>query len=485
MISISPKTQSQDAKHKRLADVLRCAITEGKLTPGDKLPSARKLAELHGMNRHTVMNALQNLVAEGWLVVKERSGYRVNAELPIFSSQQITSEVPSTPQIVPQFAKTLTPVSSTKCTAYRYSFAGGLPDLHAFPYNEFKRFLVKACRKTNVSHFHYSDIAGCELLKFQIRAYLRRSRGLVCDDLLICNGSQEALSLVANAFINPGDGVAIEMLGYPPARHTFTNAGAEVFALAQDAEGIKVEALARCLEQNKVKLLYLTPLHQYPTTVTLSVPRRMAIYQLCQQYGVFIIEDDYDHEFHYLCPPLQPMAACDPSGIVIYISTFSKIMFAGARVGYMSARTDVLAQLVARKQLLNHKNDALTQLAVADWMEEGGFERHLRRMTKAYQVRHHAMAQHLNELKVTLDIDFEVPQGGMAYWVNSKRDVSKLSEKAREKGIYVQCEPEFTLDKASSLSHIRLGFAAQEIEQQQAGLSELFALVAELEKNHE
>ncbi|WP_241651664.1 PLP-dependent aminotransferase family protein [Pseudoalteromonas sp. PS5] len=477
MISIDTNSHQSEAKHKKLANQLRSMIKQGKLKPSDKLPSARKLAQLHGMNRHTVMSALQNLVAEGWLVVKERSGYWVNAQLPISSSEQVSTALSPNVVVAPRFAAVLNPPKDSERSGFRYNFAGGLPDLSAFPYDEFKRCLVKACRKSNIEHFHYADGAGCGLLKVQIQTYLRRARGLICDDLLVCNGAQEALSLVASAFINKGDGVAIEMLGYPPARHAFKSIGANIFALAQDDEGIKVEALARCLRQNNIKLLYLTPLHQYPTTVTLSVPRRMAIYQLCQQYGVFIIEDDYDHEFHYLCPPLQPMAANDPSGIVIYISSFSKIMFAGARVGYLSARADVLAQLVARKQLLNHKNDALTQLAVAYWMEEGGFERHMRRMTKAYQTRHQAMNTHLSELKERLNIDFIVPQGGMAYWVDSKRDVSELSRLAKKQDIYVQCEPEFSLDKGSRFSHIRLGFAAQAIEQQRTGLDELFALV--------
>ncbi|MCF2909555.1 PLP-dependent aminotransferase family protein [Pseudoalteromonas sp. DL2-H2.2] len=479
MLTGAPLTQNTP-KYIQLAEQICDAIKQGHLQPDDPLPSARKLAELYGINRHTVMTALQNLVAQGWLCSAQRRGYRVNQALPVESSQLVVQPNTQARDIKPDFALSLpdTHTSSVEKETCEYSFAGGLADLSDFPYDEFRRHLSQACRAVNVPHLHYGNCSGEPALKQQLQHYLRRARALECDDLLVCNGSQEALFLIAKAFIKPGEGVAVESLGYPPAHRAFEACGATLHGIAQDKEGLSVDSLRACFERNKIKLLYLTPLHQYPTMVTLSVARRMAIYQLCTEYGVFIIEDDYDHEFHYRCPPLQPMAANDPQGIVIYVSTFSKIMFAGARMGYLVARADVLNQLVLLKQLMNHKNDILLQMALASWMASGEFERHLRRMTKRYQARCDAMTLELKRYQAQgYALTFTVPDGGMAFWVNVHQDVSELGARAAEQGVYVQTEAEFWQFPQQNYTHIRLGFAGQSEEKMRAGLARIIALL--------
>ncbi|WP_125717906.1 PLP-dependent aminotransferase family protein [Pseudoalteromonas rubra] len=479
MLTGAPLTQNTP-KYIQLAEQVCDAIKQGHLQPDDPLPSARKLAQLYGINRHTVMTALQNLVAQGWLCSAQRRGYRVNRALPVESSQLVAQPNTQALNIKPDFALSLpdTHTSSTEKETCEYSFAGGLADLSDFPYDEFRRHLSQACRAVNVPHLHYGNCSGEPALKQQLQHYLRRARALECDDLLVCNGSQEALFLIAKAFIKHGEGVAVESLGYPPAHRAFEACGATLHGIAQDQEGLSVDSLRACFERNKIKLLYLTPLHQYPTMVTLSVARRMAIYQLCAEHGVFIIEDDYDHEFHYRCPPLQPMAANDPHGIVIYVSTFSKIMFAGARMGYLVARADVLNQLVLLKQLMNHKNDILLQMALASWMASGEFERHLRRMTKRYQARCDAMALELKRYQAQgYALTFTVPDGGMAFWVNVHRDVSQLSARAAELGVYVQTEAEFWQFPQQNYTHIRLGFAGQSEEKMRSGLARIIALL--------
>ncbi|KZN58672.1 hypothetical protein N473_04365 [Pseudoalteromonas luteoviolacea CPMOR-1] len=466
------------AKHIQMAEQVRSAIQKGHIKPGEKLPSARALGQLFSVNRHTVMNALQNLVAEGWLVSELRKGYKVNSQLPIVHSTQVNEQDAIFEPITPQFAAVIPNNSSPTLDEYTNNFAGGLPDITQFPFDEFRRSINKVCRSSNAHALHYQNVAGEPELRAQLKAYLRKARGLPCDDVLVCNGSQEALFLTAKAFLNPGEGVAMERLGYPPARQAFMVAGGIIYDIKQDEQGLCVEALAQCFASSTIRLLYLTPLHQYPTTLTMSVARRMAIYKLCAQHGVFIIEDDYDHEFHYRCPPLQPMAANDPAQIVIYLSTFSKIMFAGARLGYVTAAPAVLQQLVGLKRLINHKNDVLLQLAIADWMATGSFERHLRRMTKLYQQRCDLMAQKLGELKAQgFDIEFKQPDGGMAFWVDLKRDISDLPAKLEEAKIFAHTEQAFCHTKIERETHIRLGFAGQEAEKMTAGLDAIFALL--------
>ncbi|WP_247684655.1 PLP-dependent aminotransferase family protein [Pseudoalteromonas luteoviolacea] len=479
MFSGKPLDRSiQQPKYIQLASQIREAIQAGRLKPGDALPSARQLGLLFEVNRHTVMTAMQNLVAEGWLLSIVRKGYQVNTQLPIVDSVKTSQNSAVIGPVIPQFAYAVEHIDNMPPTKFRYNFAGGLPDVAHFPFDEFRRSMNRVCREVSAASLHYQSVAGEGALRTQLKHYLRTARGLTCDDILVCNGSQEALFLIGQAFIEAGQGVAMEALGYPPARKAFQAAGAQIYDLTQDQHGLCADSLARCLSKNKVKLLYLTPLHQYPTTVTMPVSRRMEIYRLCVEHGVFIIEDDYDHEFHYSCPPLQPMAANDPAQIVIYLATFSKIMFAGARMGYVTASDAVLKHLSALKQIVNHKNEALMQLAIADWMAAGHFERHLRRMTKLYRQRYDVMDTSLQHFqKQGLDIDYLKPQGGMAYWVDLKRDVSNLPKKLFQAGINAHPEQNFCHSPRARYTHIRLGFAGQAEHDIENGLNALFDLL--------
>ena len=201
----------------------------------------------------------------------------------------------------------------------------------------------------------------------------------------------------------------------------------------------------------------------------------MQIYQLAVQYGVAIVEDDYDHEFHYDSQPIAPMAADDPAGLVIYISTFSKLMFGGARIGYVVANNALIEQLAAYKMLMNHKSNVLVQQAVAKWMRQGGFEAHLRRMTRLYQKRRDFMVLQLKSYQEKgLPIHFEVPAGGMAIWLDTGKSIIGLKEKMSTKGVFIQTEIEFSMVKNlpdEDYRFIRLGFAAMDEEEVVEGLS--------------
>ncbi|MEM5532320.1 PLP-dependent aminotransferase family protein [Pseudoalteromonas arctica] len=468
---------SNKAKYLQVADALRGSIVKGDIAPGTKLSSARVMAQTYQLNRHTIMNALQLLVAEGWLESHERSGYSVTQTLPIQSSVNCEHTPVLTPKPYKFATELAVPVPAMNLKDYVYNFAGGLPDLNSFPYKEFKRSMSHVFNHLDTSKLHYGDIAGVSELKAQISDYLHKTRNLKASDLLVCNGSQEALFLISKAFISKDDFVAVETLGYPPARKAFAACGAQLIDIKQDECGLCVDDLKAQLKRYPIKMLYLTPLHQYPTTVTLSPTRRMQIYQLCYEYGVMIVEDDYDHEFHYRCQPLQPMAGDDPAGIIIYLSTFSKIMFSGARIGYICAAPEVLAQLTAWKQLMNHKNDVVMQLAVAHLMQEGGFERHLKRMTKHYKQRYEAMDNTLALLQSQgLPIEYKKPDGGMAMWVNLNKNTSNIKQAMQSKSLYLQAESEFYFaDSVRSLmpkqySYVRLGFAGQSVEAMKQGL---------------
>jgi GntR family transcriptional regulator/MocR family aminotransferase len=467
-----PSKLAPKAKYLLIADAVRYAIKKGQLAPSEPLPSARKLAEQLKVNRHTVMAALAELVAQGWVEAKERSGYRVVDCLPIQSSRILNdnfretnknnysslSNIPdpetggygveNTPVFSWKFRREISLPSQPKKKAseYLYNFSGGYPDISRFPFDEFKGCFNQFCQRPKKSSLSYGDSVGEKELLDQISTYLRRVRAITDKELLICNGSQEGLYMVAQLLLQTGDKVAVEELGYPPSWAAFENTGAELVAIKQDHKGLIPEHLAEQLALGDIKVIYLTPLHQYPTTVTLEVSRRMQIYQLAVQYGVAIIEDDYDHEFHYNTQPIAPMAADDPIGLVIYISTFSKLMFGGAGIGYISADSKLINQLAIYKSLVNHKTNVLIQQTVAKWMKYGGFESHLRRMTRVYQKRRDHMVSLLESYKQQgFPITFESPAGGMALWVNMGKSVMGLKGSLQKKDVFLATEIEFKL----------------------------------------
>nr|WP_232771572.1 PLP-dependent aminotransferase family protein [Colwellia sp. 12G3] len=460
-----------------MANALRQAIKEGQVAPTEALPSARKLAQQLAVNRHTIMAALAELVAQGWVEAKERSGYRVVENLPIQSSFTASKVKQAKQDFDWQFRlKQNVPVTpKVKASQYPYNFSGGQPDIRKFPFDEFKSHFSQTCQRPKIDDLSYGDSRGeVELIK-EISTYLRRVRSITDKELMICNGSQEALYMISQLLLQPGDKVAVEQLGYPPAWAAFERTGAELISINQDERGIVPEHLAQVLALGKVKLLYLTPLHQYPTTVSLDITRRMQIYQLAVQYGVAIVEDDYDHEFHYDSQPIAPMAADDPAGLVIYISTFSKLMFGSARIGYVVANNVLIEQLAAYKMLMNHKSNVLVQQTVAKWMQQGGFEGHLRRMTRLYQKRRDFMVQQLKSYQEKgLPIHFEVPAGGMAIWLDTGKSIVNLKEKLLSKGVYLQTELEFNIRKElprEEYRFIRLGFAAMNETEVAQGLN--------------
>lgn len=479
-------------KYLQIANAIRHAIRAGQLKSGETLPSVRIMSEGLGVNRHTCMKALAELVAEGWLEAMERVGYKVVSDLPIESSLKLNAVSNSTSSHSNE-ANALNGTSSVKpfsfrlvkkgsklpaypASSFEFNFSGGQPDMSLFPYHEFKSHMSDVLSRPQISQLGYGDSAGLPLLREQVGTYLRRVRAITDREIVITNGSQEALFIVAQLLLTTGDCVAVEALGYPPAWSAFKSTGAELVGIEQDEFGIIPDDLEKKIGQNQIRLLYLTPLHQYPTTVTLSVKRRMQIYQLAAKHHIPIIEDDYDHEFHFKCQPLAPMASDDPHGLVIYLSTFSKIMFPSARIGMMAVSPQLAQAIAEYRLLINHKGNVLMQEALARWMQEGGFERHLRRVTRSYLQRRDNAVAKIAELRL---FEFEIPDGGMALWLKlPKATAENFAEQCRNSDIYLQHESDFRLESADDENqYIRLGFAGMNEAKFNEGLAKLVTIL--------
>jgi GntR family transcriptional regulator / MocR family aminotransferase len=377
-----------------------------------------------------------------------------------------------------RFVRAPTHLQERPSSGYQYDFSGGRPDTALFPFSEFKSHMSDVLSRPNISQLGYGESEGTPELIAEVKRYLRKARAITDRDIVITNGSQEALYIVAQLLLQEGDKVAVEALGYPPAMAAFSSAGADLVAIQQDENGIVPDDLEANILLGNIRLIYLTPLHQYPTTVTLTVSRRMAIYQLAATHGIPIIEDDYDHEFHYRCQPLAPMASQDPQQLVIYISTFSKIMFPGTRIGFMALSSSMVKAVKDYRVLINHKSNVFMQSALARWMKEGGFERHIRRMTRINQQRRDHAVKVLQAIGC---FEFETPDGGMALWLKIKENhtsAAVLAQQAQKLGIYIQHEGEYQLIKDHNPdSYIRIGFAGMSEANFLAGMRLLVTLL--------
>jgi GntR family transcriptional regulator/MocR family aminotransferase len=455
----------------QVARAIAEAIRRGRLRPGAALPGARTLAQQLAVNRNTITAAYDELAAEGWIDRQRARGSYVSRALPEVRPRSFAARGAAPRPSVPARAGfdlgPGPPPARTDLAGAGYGpdvllMGGGLPDLSLAPIAELARAYRRALQRHARELLAYGLPHGHPRLRAALAEMLARTRGLGTgqDDVLCTRGSQMALDLLARALVTPGDVVAIEAYGYRPAWQALAQAGARLLPIPVDAHGLQVEALQKVLERQPVRALYVTPHHQYPTTVTLSAGRRLALLELARQHRLAIIEDDYDHEFHYEGRPVLPLASTDQAGVVIYVGTLSKILAPGLRIGYVVAPGPLLERLATLRFHVDRQGDQAVELAVAELLEDGEVQRHARRVRRHYQARRDLLADLLSR-HLGGALDFTVPSGGMALWARAARDVDveMWSARALERGVLVHPGRRFMYGDTPS-PHLRLGFAA-------------------------
>ncbi len=465
------------ALYLRIADAIRAAVKSGQLRAGERIPSTRTLSRSLHAHRQTVMVALAELVAEGWLLAQPRRGYVVCHSLPDdFIRSQARAAADSVPSRMRwKLSRDVRLAPASPRTPARYSFRSH-PDLRLFPFSDFRACINEALRRSGVKLLGYGDPAGHPALQAELEIYLRRVRALTRRKVLVTHGSQEAIFLAGQLLLSPGDEVVVEARGYPPAHAAFRAAGARVVPVPIDDQGLVPAAFEAQVAKRRPRLLYLTPLHQFPTTVTLPATRRLAIYAIAARHRIAILEDDYDHEFHYRSQPLAPMASDDPYELVIYVSSFSKVLFPSARVGFMAVPDVLYEPLRGLRRLVSHQNDFLMQDALARWMRAGGFERHLRKMRRVYEARRDAMnAYLLAEKSRGHTLEWRLPDGGMAIWVRTAVDAERTWAEATRLGIEPHTDE---LERAAPSNFLRLGFSKHSPSELRSGLALLMTAIA-------
>ena len=364
---------------------LRDAVLDGRLRQDEVLPSSRELAEQLRVSRNTVTAAYERLIAEGYLVGRAGAGTFVNA----LSLAEPAGPQPPPGALTPRATWSPMPVPPDFGNAPEFDFRVGAPDARLFPYAAWRRLLANQLRPSAVGTGMPAEPAGHLGLRTAIARHLRTARTIETDprDVLVTSGVQQALDLIGRVLLEPGLTVAIEEPGYAPPRLVWESQGARVVGVPVDQQGLIVDALPP-----DARLVYVTPSHQYPTGVALSLRRRVELLAWAQRHDAAIVEDDYDSEFRYTEQQLEPLHSLDRSGRVVYVGSFSKVLLPTLRLGFVIHPPSLRRALHAAKFLTDWHTSLPIQAAMAGFLEQGLFGRHLRRVRRVYRERHDRIA---------------------------------------------------------------------------------------------
>ncbi len=429
---------------------LRAAILSGRLKKGTKLPSTRALADELHVSRNTVLNAYDQLRVEGYLESVEASGTFVAPVLPdtlLATPTPAAPSLPATPSsgrrprlskagealaAAPAMASPLLP----KAGGYaQRAFRAGIPALDVFPFELWAKLVAWRARHATGTELRYQDTAGYRPLREAIADHVTVTRRVRCtaDQIVVVAGSQGALDLAARLLINPGDAAWMEDPGYLGARGALLGSGAQVIPVPVDREGLVVEA--GIAASPEARLAYLTPSHQFPLGVTMSLSRRLAVLDWAKRAGATILEDDYDSEYRFAGRPLAALQGLDDGECVIYLGTFSKVLFPSLRLGYLILPPPLVEPFLAARQFVDIHPPLLEQAVLADFMSQGHFSRHLRRMRALYAERRATFLDAMKELP--LEIDASETGIHCVGWLPPGIDDTAAARKAAEHGVDV------------------------------------------------
>jgi GntR family transcriptional regulator / MocR family aminotransferase len=407
-LAITLNHQSELPLHHQVYEQLRGLILSGRIPPGHRLPSTRLLAVSLGIARATVTESYDRLSSEGYIHTVACSGTFVSDRLPehlLVSAPFITTNQPTaiagTPAAISRYGRYVLNSTILKQPRGRQqiNFGFGPPALEQLPIEEWRRLINQHCKSRLPGVFGYSfDFAGYQPLREAIAAYLVRSRALNCtaSQVVIVSGSQQALDLVSRVLIDENDLVAVENPGYPAIRHTCAAQGAQVVPVPVDEEGLIISRLPDVVGM-RIKLVYVTPSHQYPTGTVMPLSRRLELLSWAAQHEVVVLEDDYNSEYRYEGRPLPALQGIDKTGSVFYTGTFSKVLFPAIRIGYLVVPERFVELLTAAKVLSDRQSSMLEQHVLTDFINEGHLERHVRKMRMIYERRRSVL---LNALKL-------------------------------------------------------------------------------------
>jgi GntR family transcriptional regulator/MocR family aminotransferase len=455
----------------QLTRQIRRQILAGKLTAGERLPASRKLADTLGIGRITVLSAYQRLQAEGFLETRTGSGTFVATTLP----QQLTE--PQQPDSLRLSQWGVAALAAEKrhfqpktTPPITYDFGFGRTFPQTFPYDIWRKLLSRYLSTDDTLLARYGSAAGFAPLREAISAYVSRRRNVNCtpEQVIIVNGVQQAIDVVARLLVNPADNVLVESPGYTEAYELINVYGAHLHPLPLTRNGIQLNALNAAPH---ARLLFLTPTNQFPRGGALPLAGRLHVLQWANQHNAFILEDDYDSELYYAAEPPPALQSLDQHGRVIYLGTFSKVLFPALRLAHVILPPQLVPPFLAAKRLIDRGSPTLTQAAIADFIVEGHFELHMKRLRRIYAERRAALITALHK-HVSGNFDYSDQPMGLHVmgYLPPTIDEKQLVKSLTDAGIFMLPGAPFHLQPDPSPS-LLLGFNNIPVEQIEAGVA--------------
>jgi len=439
---------------------LREAILSGTLRQGGRIPSTRDLADQLGVSRTIVVLAYDQLAAEGFINGRGGSGTYVAESLrpphnrppPARASFRLSKFGEAADAAAPK----VDVPRKTKGKPVHYDFAYGRSDVELFPFESWRRLLLRNARKASVRDLDYGPASGSLALREAIHAHLGRSRAVVCDasQVLVVNGSQQGLDLIARVLINRGDPVAVEDPQYQGTREVLRAAGALIKPIPVDRDGLDPDALPK-----SARMVFVTPSHQFPTGAILPLARRLALLQWADRTGGVVVEDDYDGEFRYGGQALESLQGLDSEGRVIYMGTFSRTVFSALRIGYLVVPKSLARAFTAAKWLSDRHTATLEQQTLADFITGGMYERHLRSTRRRNAVRREALIEAIRRhLADRVEITGDGAGAHVVLWPRKSCSEELIVSKALSSGVRVYGISPYFLKEPSGAGFL-LGYA--------------------------
>jgi GntR family transcriptional regulator / MocR family aminotransferase len=477
--------ESQTPLYRQLYDCLRRAILAGQLAPGTRLQSSRELAAELKVSRNTVVNAYEQLLAEGYLEGQIGSGTYVSRALPedLLNVKTITRSLTRAATAGLKLSERGKAFADFAAGVPRSSdvvrpFQTGVPALDSFPFDAWSKIVLRHWRRPADELLAYGEPQGHPALRRAVASYLGLSRAVRCapEQVVIVDGAQMAFDLIARALLDPGDAVWMEEPGYPGARAALAGAGARLVPVPVDAEGLDVAAGATL--EPRARLIYVTPSHQFPLGMTMSLPRRLALLDWASRAGAWVVEDDFDSEYRYEGRPLASLQGLDTDGRVVYVGTFSKVLFPSLRLGYFVAPPALVDAFVAARAMVGRHSPSVEQAILTDFIEEGHFGRHIRRMRTLYRERQAVLVEALrSEAGDRLTVEPSPAGIHLIAWLPEGLDDREVAREAAARGIETRPVSAFYAMSPARCG-LELGYAAFNERELRRGAAQLSAAVS-------